>query len=104
MDDVRYYYGDTEWVDSYTASKVLGASQVTVCRLCRRGDLPAVKMSSSRWIIQREVLDKFARTYLAQVGRPRRVSVDAKQTHPLRSIFGRSIVQRLLRLERRNEN
>ena len=38
-----------------------------VKRLCRQGDLPAVKIHNT-WLITRDVLDSFAGTYIPQRG------------------------------------
>jgi len=39
----------------------------TVKRLCRQGDLPAVKIHNT-WLISRDILDNFAGTYISKRG------------------------------------
>ena len=39
----------------------------TVKRLCRQGDLPAIKIHNT-WLITKEVLDSFAGTYMPTRG------------------------------------
>jgi len=39
----------------------------TVKRLCRQGDLPAIKIHNT-WLITKEVLDNFAGTYMPTRG------------------------------------
>ena len=39
----------------------------TVKRLCRQGDLPAVKIRNT-WLIGRDILDNFAGTYVSRRG------------------------------------
>jgi len=49
------------------ASRRLKIHPETVKRLCRQGDLPAVKIHNT-WLISREVLDNFAGTYNPKPG------------------------------------
>ena len=44
------------------ASRQLKVHPETVKRLCRQGDLPAVKIHNT-WLINRDTLDNFAGTY-----------------------------------------
>jgi len=39
----------------------------TVKRLCRQGDLPAIKIHNT-WLITKDVLDNFAGTYIPKPG------------------------------------
>ena len=39
----------------------------TVKRLCRQGDLPAVKIHNT-WLITKDILDNFAGTYIGKPG------------------------------------
>lgn len=52
--------------DSYLnviqASRRLKVHPETVKRLCRQGDLPAIKLHNT-WLINRDILDNFAGTY-----------------------------------------
>ena len=53
-------------MDSYynviEASRRLKVHPETVKRLCRQGDLPAIKIHNT-WLIDRDILDNFAGTY-----------------------------------------
>ena len=57
--------------DSYLnvieASRRLKIHPETVKRLCRQGDLPATKIHNT-WLIQRDILDNFAGTYIPKRG------------------------------------
>lgn len=44
----------------------------TVKRLCRQGDLPAVKIHNT-WLINRDILDNFAGTYSPRRGARKRL-------------------------------
>ena len=52
------------------ASRRLKVHPETVKRLCRQGDIPAVKFHNT-WLIKRDALDNFAGTYVPRRG-PRR--------------------------------
>ena len=54
------------------ASRVLRIHPETVKRLCRQGDLPAVKIHNT-WLIDRDILDNFAGTYIPKRGARRRL-------------------------------
>ncbi|MBE9512498.1 MAG: helix-turn-helix domain-containing protein [Chloroflexi bacterium] len=54
------------------ASHRLKVHPETVKRLCRQGDLPAVKLHNT-WLINRDILDNFAATYVPQRGARRRL-------------------------------
>ena len=58
------------YVTSAEASIKVGASQVTVSQLCQQGKLPAVKIAN-RWLIPKDALEDFAKTYVPKVGHPR---------------------------------
>lgn len=57
--------------DSYLnviqASRRLKVHPETVKRLCRQGDLPAIKLHNT-WLINRDILDNFAGTYNPRCG------------------------------------
>jgi excisionase family DNA binding protein len=59
-----------QFVTASEAAQVLGAKHVTVSQLCQSGRLPAVKIAN-RWLIRKDVLEEFAKTYVPKVGRPR---------------------------------
>jgi len=54
------------------ASRRLGIHPETVKRLCRQGDLPAMKIHNT-WLIKRDILDNFAATYLPRRGARKRL-------------------------------
>jgi excisionase family DNA binding protein len=61
---------EDQFVSSSEAAKLLGAAHITVSQLCQYGKLPAVKIAN-RWLIRKEVLEEFAKTYVPKVGNPR---------------------------------
>ena len=61
---------EDQFVSSSEAAKLLGAAHITVTQLCQHGKLPAVKIAN-RWLIPRDVLEEFAKTYVPKVGHPR---------------------------------
>ena len=54
------------------AGKRLRIHPETVKRLCRQGDLPAVKIRNT-WLISRAILDNFAGTYSPKRGAPKKL-------------------------------
>jgi len=54
------------------AGKRLRIHPETVKRLCRQGDLPAVKIRNT-WLIGRDILDNFAGTYVPRRGAPKKL-------------------------------
>jgi excisionase family DNA binding protein len=54
------------------AGKRLRIHPETVKRLCRQGDLPAVKIRNT-WLIGRDILDNFAGTYVPRRGARRKL-------------------------------
>jgi len=54
------------------ASHRLKVHPETVKRLCRQGDLPAVKIHNT-WLIDRDTLDNFAGTYVPSRGARRKL-------------------------------
>ena len=54
------------------ASRRLKIHPETVKRLCRQGDLPAIKLHNT-WLIKRDILDNFAATYIPRPGARRRL-------------------------------
>ena len=61
---------EDQFVSSSEAAKLLGAAHITVSQLCQHGKLPAVKIAN-RWLIRKDVLEEFAKTYIPKVGHPR---------------------------------
>ena len=61
---------DNQFMPSSEAAKLLGAKHITVTQLCQHGKLPAVKIAN-RWLISRDVLEEFSKTYMPKRGRPR---------------------------------
>ena len=59
------------YVTAIEAGHRLGIHPETVKRLCRQGDLPAQKLHNT-WLIRREILNEFARTYDPRPGAKRR--------------------------------
>ncbi|MFC1902471.1 helix-turn-helix domain-containing protein [Chloroflexota bacterium] len=49
------------------AGRVLKIHPETVKRLCRQGDLPAVKIHNT-WLITKDTLENFAGTYIPKCG------------------------------------
>ncbi|MFQ6121665.1 MAG: helix-turn-helix domain-containing protein [Dehalococcoidales bacterium] len=49
------------------ASRRLKVHPETVKRLCRQGDLPAIKIHNT-WLISSDILDNFAGTYIPKRG------------------------------------
>ena len=49
------------------AGRRLRIHSETVKRLCRQGDLPAIKLHNT-WLINKEALDNFAGTYISKRG------------------------------------
>lgn len=54
------------------ASHRLRVHSETVKRLCRQGDLPAIKIHNT-WLISRDTLDNFAGTYNSNRGARKRL-------------------------------
>jgi len=61
---------ETQFVPSSEAAKLLGTAHITVTQLCQSWRLPAVKIAN-RWLIRKDVLEEFAKTYNPSRGRPR---------------------------------
>lgn len=55
------------YVSTVEASRRLKCRRETVFRLVQAGKLPASKVAN-RWLIPREALEEFARTYVARPG------------------------------------
>ena len=60
------------YVNVIDASHRLKVHPETVKRLCRQGDLPAIKIHNT-WLIARDILDNFAGTYIPKRGARRRL-------------------------------
>ncbi len=54
------------------AGRRLGIHPETVKRLCRQKDIPAIKVHNT-WLIDRDVLDNFAGTYVSRRGAKKRL-------------------------------
>ena len=54
------------------ASRRLKVHPETVKRLCRQGDLPAIKIHNT-WLISKDILDNFAGTYNPRRGARKRL-------------------------------
>ena len=57
------------YITSPQAAKILDVDRVTVARLIREGKIPASKFGN-RWFIEKDVVEKFAKTYVSRAGRP----------------------------------
>ena len=55
------------YVNVIEAGRRLKIHPETVKRLCRQGDLPATKLHNT-WLISKDVLDNFGRTYTPKRG------------------------------------
>ncbi len=64
------------FLDSYVnvieSGRRLKVHPETVKRLCRQGDLPAIKIHNT-WLINKDVLDNFAGTYNPKRGARKRL-------------------------------
>ncbi len=60
------------YVNVIEAGRRLKVHPETVKRLCRQGDLPAVKIHNT-WLINKDVLDNFAGTYIPKRGARKRL-------------------------------
>ncbi len=58
------------YLSSSEAALLLGIHPFTIQYLLRDGRLPAEKIAN-RWLIRRDVVEDFAKTYVPKVGRPR---------------------------------
>ena len=58
------------YVSSGEAAGILGIHPLAIQRLIKTGKLPAEKIAY-RWLIDRDVLEEFAKNYMPKVGRPR---------------------------------
>jgi excisionase family DNA binding protein len=59
-----------QFVSSSEAARSLGAAHITVTQLCQHGKLPAIKVAN-RWLIPKDILEEFAKSYVPKVGHPR---------------------------------
>jgi len=60
------------YVNVIEAGRRLRIHPETVKRLCRQGDLPATKIHNT-WLINKDVLDNFAGTYIPKRGARKRL-------------------------------
>ena len=58
------------YLPSAEAARLLGIHPMSIQQLCRDGKLRAEKIAN-RWLVRRDDLDEFAKTYVPTVGRPR---------------------------------
>lgn len=58
------------YISSTETAEILGIKPKSVGFLARQGKLPALKVAN-RWIISRQAINDFSRTYQPRVGRPR---------------------------------
>ena len=61
-----------DYYNAIEAAHRLKIHPETVKRLCRQGDLPAIKLHNT-WLIKRDILDNFAATYVPRRGARRRL-------------------------------
>ena len=60
------------YFNAIEAARRLRIHPETVKRLCRQGDLPAIKFHNT-WLINKDTLDNFAGTYIPRRGAPKRL-------------------------------
>jgi len=60
------------------AAQKLGITLRSLQRLIRQGKLPAVKIAN-RWLIDKNILENFSRTYIGKKGRPKGYSPKRRQ-------------------------
>jgi excisionase family DNA binding protein len=58
------------YLPSSEAARLLGIHPMSIQQLCRGGKLRAEKIAN-RWLVRRDDLDEFAKTYVPAAGRPR---------------------------------
>ena len=61
-----------DYFNAIEASRRLKVHPETVKRLCRQGDLPAIKIHNT-WLISRDTLDNFAAVYNPKRGAKKRL-------------------------------
>lgn len=61
-----------DYLTAIEAGRRLRIHPETVKRLCRQGDLPAVKIHNT-WLIGRDILNNFAGTYVPRRGARRKL-------------------------------
>ncbi len=59
-----------DFITSTEAARILGINPKALQKLIQKGRLPAEKIAN-RWLIRRDILEEFAKTYEGKVGRPR---------------------------------
>ena len=60
------------YLNAIEVSRRLKIHPETVKRLCRQGDLPAMKIHNT-WLINKDILDNFAGTYIPKRGARKRL-------------------------------
>jgi len=63
------HFRDT-YIGSTEAAEILGITCVAMGRLARQGKIPSVKVAN-RWLIPKDVVEEFAKTYEPRRGRPK---------------------------------
>ena len=58
------------YISSLEATKILGIHPMAIQKLFRDGKIRGVKIAN-RWLIRRDDLEEFAKSYVPKVGRPR---------------------------------
>lgn len=58
------------YISTTEAAEILGIKPKSAGFLARQGRIPALKVAN-RWIISKQAVENFARTYQPRVGRPR---------------------------------
>jgi len=66
------------FVPASEAAKRLGITHKGLGHLLRHGKLPAVKIAN-RWLIDKNTLENFSRTYIGKKGRPKGYSPKRRQ-------------------------
>ena len=71
IEKISITWGNYATLDNYSNVIEVGhrlkVHPETVKRLCRQGDLPAIKIHNT-WLISKEILDSFAETYIPMRG------------------------------------
>lgn len=62
---------DTGGIDAQVAAHKLGVHPDTFSRLCREGKVPGAKRVGKHWVIKKEDLDAFIKSYSPVLGRPK---------------------------------
>ena len=60
-----------QYVTSQEAARILGINPRALANMAAAGRLPGAEKVAYRWLVHRDTLTEFARTYEARRGRPR---------------------------------